>query len=143
MYLEEIASCCGALLQRPPGLLDLAVLHLDGAVLLGQQRRLLLQLRVGPAQLGLLALQLVRALLQLGGEPLGLARAAPRCGSWRMIVLIATPIVPTNWSKNARCTSLNRVSEASSMHAEHLVLEQDRQHDHAHRRGLRRAPSRP
>ena len=31
-----------------------------------------------------------------------------------MIVLIATPMVPTNWSKNARWTSLNRVSDAIS-----------------------------
>ena len=37
--------------QRPAGLLDLAVLHLDGSVLLGQQRSLLLQLGVGALQL--------------------------------------------------------------------------------------------
>ena len=63
----------GTFLQRLPRLLDLGVLHLDGAVLLGEKRCLLLKLGVGPAQLGLLALQLVGALLQLGSEPLGLA----------------------------------------------------------------------
>jgi hypothetical protein len=31
-----------------------------------------------------------------------------------MIVLMATPMVPTNWLKKARCTPLNGVSEASS-----------------------------
>ena len=37
-----------------------------------------LKFRVGPAQLGLLTLQLDRALLQLGGEPLGFAQQGLR-----------------------------------------------------------------
>ncbi len=32
-----------------------------------------------------------------------------------MIVLVETPIVLTNWSMKARCTSLNLLSEASSI----------------------------
>ncbi len=32
-----------------------------------------------------------------------------------MMVLMATPMVTTNWSKKARCTSLNRLNEASSI----------------------------
>ena len=32
-----------------------------------------------------------------------------------MIVLIVTPMVSTNWSKKARCTSLNGLNEASSI----------------------------
>src|SRR3712207_7364188 len=53
------------LLDPAPGRVDLHVLQLDVAVLLGQLQRLLLQLGVG-------ALQLRRLVLQLRGEPLGL-----------------------------------------------------------------------
>ena len=66
----------GALLQRQARALDLGVLDLDVAVLLGEQRRLLLQLLVGLAQLLLLGLQ------QLLGRAQRLAPAArARCWS--------------------------------------------------------------
>jgi len=42
-----------------------------------------------------------------------LSRASVR--ALAMMVLIATPMVLTNWSKKARCTSENRENEASSM----------------------------
>ena len=63
----------GAFLERQARALDLGVLDLDVAVLLGEQRRLLLQLLVGLAQLLLLGLQQLlgraqrlRLLLELG-----------------------------------------------------------------------------
>jgi hypothetical protein len=74
---EELRLVLGGQRQLPgpfldllPGLLDLGVLGLDVAVLRGQQRRLVLELGVGPLQLDLLALQLLRPGLELGGEPL-------------------------------------------------------------------------
>ena len=60
-----------------------------------------------------------------------------------MMVLMATPMVSTNWSKKARCTSLNRLKRGQLDHAEDLVLEEDRQHGDARRRRLSRDPIRP
>ena len=66
----------GAFLEAEARALDLGVLDLDVAVLLGEQRRLLLQLLVGLAQLLLLGLQ------QLLGRAQRLAPAArARCWS--------------------------------------------------------------
>ena len=62
----------GALLQDLPRLLDLGVLHLDVAVLLGQQLGLLLQLGVGRLEGLLPVLQLLRPLTELLGQLLRL-----------------------------------------------------------------------
>jgi hypothetical protein len=100
LVLRGERELVGLLLERLARELDLAVLQLDVAVLLAEQRRLLLQLLVGLAQLLLLGLQqlldalsdcaccsssaferrssscwevqLLGALLQLAGELLGL-----------------------------------------------------------------------
>ena len=66
----------GLLLDAAPGGVDLHVLDLDVAVLLGELRGLLLQLGVGVLQLGRSGLQLPREVLglreQLLGAPVGL-----------------------------------------------------------------------
>src|SRR5580700_8709044 len=130
----------GAFLQGLPCLLDLAVLHLDRAVLLGEQRGLLLELRVGPAQLGLLALQLDGALLKLRGEPLRPAEQRLGPGACHDRV-DRHPDGPDELVEEREVDVAEPGQRRDLQHAEHLVLEQDRQHRHAHRRGL--AESRP
>ena len=67
LVLRRLGQLLGLLLQPGAGQLDLAVLRLDVALLLGQQGRLLLQLGVGALQLG-------RLLLQFAGQPLRLGQ---------------------------------------------------------------------
>ena len=123
----------GALLQGAPGLLDLEVLDLDRPVLLGEQRGLVLQLGVGPAQLLLLALQLVGALLQLGGEPLRLGQQVLGAGVGDDRVHRDADGLD-ELGQEVEVDLAELVEGGQLQHAEHLVLEQDRQH-HDLRRG--------
>ena len=125
-----------------------AFLILDVAVLRDEQRRLLLELLVGLAQLLLLGLQLVggaTGLLSSSGWSAELScwlqlldAAAPVALVWSssssvrplaMIVESTTPIVSASWSRNVRLTSVNGCSEAELEDGQDLVLEEDRQHD--------------
>ena len=72
LVLRATSASCSAFSSRPSaGHLDLAVLDLDVAVLLGEQRRLLLELGVGVLQLDRLALQLLGEALRLLEQLLG------------------------------------------------------------------------
>ena len=126
------------LLQQAARGLDLAVLDLDVAVLALELLRLLLQLLVGGAQLLLLGLKGLRLLLQL--LPLGLD-CCSGCSvrTLAMIVERTTPIVSVSWSRNCRMISSKARNEAELDHREHLLLEQDRDHDDVARRRLAEA----
>ena len=117
----------GPLLQRPAGLLDLDVLDLDVAVLLGQQRGLLLQLGVGALQLRCCACS----------SPTSCSSAS-RCDSEQ---LLGPGVGDDRVERDA--DGLDELVEEGQVHlgerrergqldhAEHLLLEQHRQHDHA------------
>ena len=125
----------GAFLDLLPGLLDLGVLGLDVAVLRGQQRRLVLQLGVGPLQLDLLILQLFGPRLELGGEPLRLLEQCigARVGDDRVEV---DPEGLGQLLEEVGLHRAERVERGELDDAEHLVLEQDRQHGQVRRRCL-------
>ena len=119
------------LLQRPPRLLDLAVLALDLLVLLGQQPRFLLQLLVGLLQLLLLA-------LQLAGEALGLLQQLLGAA----VGLDGVEHDPDRLREllQEREVGLVEAVEGGQLHHRlHLALEDDGQHDDVQRRGLARA----
>jgi hypothetical protein len=122
LVLRRDGQLPGAVLQLLAGLLDLEVLHLDVAVLPGQQRRLL-------GQLGVRALQLVLLLLQLLGQALGLGeqRLGPLVGqdrvqpdADRLLELLEQVLVHLG----------EPVHGGQLDHAERPALEQQRQHDH-------------
>ena len=161
MYRELMASCSARSSSARPGQLDLAVLDLDGPVLLGQLGRLLLQLGVGVLQLLLLHLeQLLRRLERLGlvlqlqvraasARPAGTVSSSDwLCSSWvrrcdssssssvrvlAMIVATTTPTVSTICSRKAWLIEGEGAHGGQLDDAQHLLLEHHRQHDHVHR----------
>ena len=114
------------LLQAEPGQLDLPVLGLDVALLLAEQLGLVLQLGVGALQLG-------RLVLQLPGQPLGLRQQ-----------LLGAPVGLDRVERDAdrgdqplqerQVQRGERRHRGELDHAEHLALEQHRQHDQVVRR---------
>ncbi len=125
----------GALLQDLPRLLDLGVLHLDVAVLPRQQLGLLLQFGVGGLQRLLPVLQLGRTLPQLLGQllrllqqllGLGVHRDGVDAGRDHLGDLVEEVLL-----------DLRERREGGQLdHAEHLALEEHRQHDHLRGRSL-------
>ena len=129
LVLRGQRELLGALLQHLPRLLDLDVLGLDVAVLLASSVGLLLQLGVGALQRLLPALQLGRPLPQL---PVSCCDCSSSSSvrALATMVLTLTPIISASWSRKSRWIWVKRLKRGQLDHAEHLVLEQHRQHDH-------------
>ncbi len=125
----------GALLQDLPRLLDLGVLDLDVAVLLGQQLGLLLQFGIGRLE-GLLPVlqllrpvaQLLRELLRLLQQLLGRGVDADRVDAGRDHLGQLVEEVALDMGEGLEGGQLD--------HAEDLPLEEHRQHDHMRGRCL-------
>ena len=121
LVLAGLGELLGLLLHAAPGRVDLDVLDLDVAVLLGQLLGLLLQLGVGALQLG-------RLVLQLGGEPLALREQ-----------LLGAPVGLDGGQRDAdgvdepaeerQVQQRERRDRAELDDAEALALEQHGQHD--------------
>ena len=125
----------GLLLEAAAGELDLRVLDLDVAVLLGEQDRLVLELVVGLAQLLGLLLELLRQRLRLRQQ---LLRAHVRLDRVdhdpdRVGELVEERLVDLG----------ERPQRPELDHAEDLLLEHDRHDLDRRRRGLARGPRRP
>ena len=133
LVLAGLRELLGLLLDAAPGRVDLHVLDLDVAVLLGELLGLLLQLGVGPLQLG-------RLVLQLHGEPLGLREQ-----------LLGAPVGLDGGDRDAdrgdqplqerQVQRRERRDRAQLDHPEALALELDGQHDDRARRGPTRCRS--
>jgi hypothetical protein len=111
------------------------VLRLDVAVLPGELLGLVLQVRVGALQLFLLSLQLHRTGLQLGGQPLRLVQqgVGPRVGHDRV------DVDAERLGELLQEVGLHRSERRERGQlddAQHLALEQDRQHGQVGRRRL-------
>ena len=125
----------GLLLEPAPRQLDLLVLDLDVAVLLGQQARLLLELVVGLAQLLGLLLELLREALGLGQQLLGAHVGADRVE--HDADRLGDP------GEEVAVDLGERTHRGELDHAEHLILEQHRHDQDVGRGWPRRGPSRP
>lgn len=118
----------GAVLQLLAGLLDLQVLGLDVPVLGGEQGGLVLQLGVGGLQLLLAGLQLRGSDLQFGGEALGLAEQLVRPGVGDDGVHVDADGLHQLFQEGL--VHRGEVLERGELDdAEHLLLDDDRQHD--------------
>ena len=125
----------GLLLQTAARQLDLLVLDLDVAVLLGEQARLLLELVVGLAQLLGLLLELLGEALRLRQQLLGAHVGADRVEHHADRLRDAGQEVAVDLGERTQRGELD--------HAEHLILEQDRHDQEVGRAGVARDPSRP
>src|SRR3712207_4958642 len=115
------------LLDPAPGRVDLHVLELDVAVLLGQLQRLLLQLGVGALQLG-------RLVLQLRGQPLGL-REQLLCAPAGLDGREGDADRGDQALQEGQVQRRERRGRAELDHAQRLALEQDGEDDDRSGRG--------
>jgi hypothetical protein len=111
LVLAGLRELLGLLLHAAPGRVELDVLDLDVAVLPGQLLGLLLQLGVGPLQLGDWSCSSVVS------RWLCVSSSSVRRLAW--MVASATPIVSTSLPRNVRCSSENGVTEPSSITPRH------------------------